>query len=308
MKYGKVFKKTGVLLGCFLCAVLLSGFFSKEIKAEEKEEVGCYEYDFLTGEETYEEFENFEVKNGEILDGYEGQLPAEEDEDSMIRPYTIFGKDERKVMNDTTVIPLRWIGQIESHWKGGRVTIGSAWLYGEQVAVTSGHCIYDSDNGGYPESIIFYPGRNGSKLPYGSVKITKAKVTSTFKKYEGSKRDAGIVKLASPIGKKLGYFGIQYIEGKTAYIGKYAWVTGYPGEKNGKMYRMGGDITSSDDLFLYYHMDTTKGQSGCPVYIKNGDKRTVIAINGWLSNFENIGIRIDKTLYNWLKNTKSNWK
>src|SRR3712207_9024886 len=55
-------------------------------------------------------------------------------------------------------------------------------------------------------------------------------------------------------------------------------ITGYPGEKRRQMWKMNGHIEESFPNKIRYVIDTTGGQSGCPVYLKNGGYKS-IAIN-----------------------------
>lgn len=63
---------------------------------------------------------------------------------------------------------------------------------------------------------------------------------------------------------------------------------------------------------LYYEIDTYGGQSGSPIYIKEGDTRTAIGIdtNGAAIGSQdpkNSGTRITQLMFNWMRSTRQDW-
>ena len=88
-------------------------------------------------------------------------------------------------------------------------------------------------------------------------------------------------------------------------------LAGYPGEYKGDLYYMEGSISeiyAVDDerKFIFYKdIDTTKGQSGSPVYCKNGESWSVIGIHlGYCKEKScNIAIGFTKSKLNWMIST-----
>ena len=62
----------------------------------------------------------------------------------------IIGKDNRYKITDTTTFPNSAICYAEMKFPNSdSIYVGTAWMYGNRVAVTAGHCVYDSSLGGW---------------------------------------------------------------------------------------------------------------------------------------------------------------
>lgn len=99
----------------------------------------------------------------------------------------------------------------------------------------------------------------------------------------------------------------DYRYGERNLLGQKVWIAGYPEDKGFFMYRMGGNIIGATDYSLQYTIDTSYGQQGAPIYIRDGDTRTVIGMSGYSSKSYNQGVRITQTLFNWMRNTRQEW-
>jgi len=294
-----------IIIGCAFCN-------NKNVNAMSSLN-GYYEYDFIKKEETFGEISNTKIDlANNVSDGSLGSLPYT----SEIEPHTVIGSDGRSEVKNTTSIPVRWVGYLLSYWPDGKVTRGTAWLYGDSVAMTAGHCIYDYDKQTYPSKITFSPGYNNGEAPYGTFSVSRGRVTQQYRNNRDSRYDAGIIKLSSPIGKKVGYFSFAYNDNVDAYLNKSVWIDGYPGDKDRKMYRMQDTIQKATENNLYYQIDTYAGQSGSPIFYKDpndANKRICIGIHtngvpkGFIDVPRNSGVRICKMMYNWMKTTQEKW-
>lgn len=73
---------------------------------------------------------------------------------------------------------------------------------------TAAHVVYSQENGGYPSSIIFYPGVNNSGSIVGaSYKATIAVLPATYQSERDDTKDYAFLSLNSNIGNTLGYLG-----------------------------------------------------------------------------------------------------
>lgn len=224
-----------------------------------------------------------------------------------IEPYSIIGSDDRVKISDTTKLPYRFICSLMAFDKDEiPVSEGTAWLAGKNIAVTAGHNIYNGKN--EIGTIYIMPGENGEKFPYGKIKVTKVHVPAAFKEFKDQHPDAmrpmydfAILELEKPIGAEIGYFGLATYNATDngvfdIYENEYTVsITGYPGDDKYKdlfyssMARATGKCYfDSSDYRLYYHIDTTQGESGAPIYYREGSKFYVLGIhlagknpNGW---------------------------
>ena len=56
-----------------------------------------------------------------------------------IEPTNIIGSDGRSRVTNTTSFPYSAICYLETKWKDGTTTIGTAWMYWKDIAITAGH-------------------------------------------------------------------------------------------------------------------------------------------------------------------------
>lgn len=214
----------------------------------------------------------------------------------VVEPLEILGEDNRTRITQTTEFPDSAICYLEMKFPDSdKIYVGTAWMYGKYMAVTAGHCVYDKSLGGWAEWIKAYPGRNGSKVPYGSYRATVLYTDEQYLKNESDDYDWGILTFAQNIGSKTGYFGASYSSADLS--GTSVVLRGYPGEYYAQMWTMSGKIVGCSKLRLNYHIDTTGGQSGSPVYKDDGKYQCVgIHIQKGFGYY-NQAIRITKDLF-----------
>ena len=232
---------------------------------------------------------------------------------SRIELKTVFGPDDRTLVTNTTRAPYKYIGQIVSKYRNninGKMEsrVSTGFLVGKSIILTAAHCVYKEDM--TLISAKFYPAQNGNNnRPYEYI-CTNTHVPAEYKKAVAnndetnkSKYDYAVVQLSKPAGQDLGFFELGGYN--TAYninnlVNKQCTVVGYPGEKQGKMYRHKGVIKGfySNGYTMYYNIDTTSGQSGSPViYPAPNGHYYVVAINRAHSDYYNLGRYITKNIY-----------
>lgn len=234
--------------------------------------------------------------------------------------FSVIGTDDRLKISNTNVHPYRTTGQIVMTYenvlnnKTGQYEtlsyIGTGFLEGPDLLVTAGHCLYSDvtvtsngddsredylNNPRFPDSIYYYPAKNGSVNPYGGIKVNRIYLEDNY--YLNTEKDWGCCKLSEPIGNKTGWLG----KISNFYEQNYPLISfGYPGSKNGYMYQSSGIMTQFEDNGWYYRttLDTEGGQSGSPyrVNVNNGDY--VCGIHTYsVGNSYTGGIRIDGFMF-----------
>lgn len=220
------------------------------------------------------------------------------DDDYGIEPAYIIGSDGRSRVTNTTSFPYSAICYLETKWKDGTTTIGTAWMYWKDIAITAGHCVYSSDRGGWAQSVTIWPGRNGSTTPYGSAYATIMHTSTAWTDSSNANYDYGLLELNRNIGTSTGYFGMHWTT--SSLNGKSITVAGYPGSssKIRQLWKMSGSVASCNSNKVYYSIDTEGGQSGSPVYWYNSTYGYQgIAIHAYGSSSNNSGTRITQYLF-----------
>lgn len=214
---------------------------------------------------------------------------------SLISPSKVFDDDTRVKVN-TSAYPYSAIGYLRITFKNSTETYrGTAFLIGDNIAVTAGHCAYSFEKG-EASSITFIPGRDGSNYPFGSANATKYAVKSEYKNGDGN-YDWAILVLDSNIGNSAGTIGFGKYNNFEDCLGKGAVISGYPKDKSGyQQYGANGYITSVSEHKMWYTIDTYDGQSGSP--IMNSDKKAFgVHTGGSKENGNNWGMRVNDEFY-----------
>ena len=81
-------------------------------------------------------------------------------------------------------------------WPDEASSFGTGWLFGPNDVATAAHVVYSQENGGYPSSIIFYPGVNNSGSIVGaSYKATIAVLPATYQSERDETKDYAFLSL-----------------------------------------------------------------------------------------------------------------
>ncbi|HEX8219339.1 MAG TPA: serine protease [Chloroflexia bacterium] len=189
--------------------------------------------------------------------------------------------DDRVQINNTKVVPWQWICSLLITAGDGSGWIGTGWLIGPRTVITAGHCVYMREHGGWVREIRVMPGRNGSDTSLGNAAATEFRSVRGW--VEGQKRvcDYGAIILpeSSQFGRQLGTFGYA-MPGDGELAGLLVNISGYPGDKPpGTQWYDSRTLASITPRTLVYDADTAGGQSGAPVWWRQGGKRYVVGIH-----------------------------
>ncbi len=284
-----------VITAVMFLSVLL--MYPVSVQAGDRDEViEMEEIDLTTGEvSTYELPLYDDNETCDAIDGFSGEVPE---------PISIIGSDDRNRVTKTTRKPYRQIGMMEMHFPSKGDYVGTGFLVGKKIALTAAHNLYDS--GEAASRVRFSPGRNGSSFPYGTYTVAKLHIPKKYKEAtsfdEREKYDYALLEFSTDLGTSLGYFGLggyntQYNENTLS--GTQATVVGYPGTKNGQMYRHKSTIIgfNTEKYHMNYVMDTEGGQSGSPVIKYVDGKYYVVAIHILGGSTYNTGRYVTKNIY-----------
>lgn len=190
--------------------------------------------------------------------------------------------DTRKKVRNTEDPFYRIHGHLDITYEGEREGIGSGVLVGPRHVLTVAHNIICEEKNEEEEvigikkasRIIFTPGRNGKKKPYGSYEMIDKFYHPKWKKQWNHDYDLAIIVLDRPINPNIGWAGM-YVANDKEMENLQVRMTGYPGDKkDGKTM-----WTSKESIELKHIRDnkiflnnfyTYNGQSGSAVWIKKG--------------------------------------
>ncbi len=195
---------------------------------------------------------------------------------------SVCGADERKQLTDTTEFPFRATCSLLMDF-GGDKYIGTGWFISPDTVVTCGHCVFDKEVYGWADSIRVMPGRNGSKLPFGSLTSRQFYSVKGWLDSEDHQYDYAVIKLPdSKLGRRVGYYGFSNPSTAELELTKLNNV-GYPGDKpSGTPWYNAGKTRLVKEKKIHYMMDTAGGQSGSSVYLKlPSDPAVGVGVHGY---------------------------
>jgi glutamyl endopeptidase len=193
----------------------------------------------------------------------------------------VFPPDNRQRVKPTTVHPFVSMGLLVMTFPNGETYTGTATLIDKTHLLTAAHNVFGNDCGGYATHVQFYPARNGNLSPYGVVNATHLFVTEDYRSLSPPNpnrtqtgtvdtvteytEDYAVVRLASAVN--LPILGL-YAPADHEIDGANAVIAGYPGDKPvGEMWAAQGKVSAPEDEFLFYKIDTYKGESGAAVLV-----------------------------------------
>ncbi|MET0293532.1 MAG: hypothetical protein ABW042_00825, partial [Phenylobacterium sp.] len=176
------------------------------------------------------------------------------------------------------------------------------WFISPRTLITAGHCVFIKGSpvpgrDGWVKSIQVMPGRNGAKLPYGSVTSTEFWTVKGWADTGNENYDYAAIILPTPLGDQTGTLGFANLPAATLQ-GAVANVTGYPGDKpSGQLWYDSKGIAAVSASKVTYDIDTAGGQSGAAVYIVHQGQRLAVAVHAYGGATTNSGTRISAPVF-----------
>jgi glutamyl endopeptidase len=215
---------------------------------------------------------------------------------------TVHGVDNRIRVSDPSLFPYRVNASLLITARDGSQWVGTAWFISGRTLATAAHCVYIKNSGipqrdGWVKSIQVMPGRNGKKLPYGSVTSTEFWTVQGWATSGDENFDYGAIIIPTPLGDTVGTFGFASYADATLKA-SVANVTGYPGDKpSGTLWYDTKQIAAVSPTKVHYDIDTAGGQSGAAVYVIKSGKRIAVAVHAYGGPTTNSGTRISASVF-----------
>jgi glutamyl endopeptidase len=203
----------------------------------------------------------------------------------------INGPDDRTEAISTE-FPYKTICQLLIKDKYNKNYFGTGFFISERCIITAGHCVFiDKD---WAKEIKVIPGAIGTYAPYGSSTSNRFRSVEGWTKDDDRNFDHGAIILSDNnlYNEVNSYFGYKPLEEKT-----FIEISGYPIDKDGIQYKCDGMVGKLTPYRIYYDLDTLKGNSGSPVFIKNENNKLVVGVHSF-GDFPNYSIRVNQEIIN----------
>lgn len=233
------------------------------------------------------------------------------------REFEVIGDtDSRHPVKDPFSIPFRFVCHLEIDYKKTREKGGATGiLISRRFVLTAAHNLETKDNLS-ARRVVVSPARNGDPNTIGPIEGVDWRVHTLWRRVN-SAFDYGLIKLKKEVAtdnfvetdwKPLGCWGDPTNGGGTSLAllsaanvdGRTMFVAGYPGgrdQQNFNMFGSSGTIAGlapgrpvhQTDVFLHHTADTSPGESGSPVWVRDDrtNVRTLVGIHIGRGRVEN---------------------
>jgi|GEM_PF-6583142 len=238
----------------------------------------------------------------------------------------VINGDDRLRITPTIGVPWRWICKIEV--KGNREAQsgggGTGVLVSNRHVLTAAHVVYEASQNMQNFSIQVIPALDDGDEPFESYSVTaKPKLPGNYRPDAANHLDwdYALLKLNTAVGKKtfgklkgnaLCFWGSHQCGANSVFArpdpatlnGKAVFTAGYPGSAGRKKMMCAAGILHSVNPLrrtMGITADTTKGQSGSPVWIVQNGRCCLVGIAASAGQLTNTAVRVTSELIRQLR-------
>ena len=262
----------------------------------------------LTATDGTEGVENFQLPSLDARETLELSVPSDIDTLPDIAtasfgpaPETVHGVDDRVQITNTADYPWRAHASLLITAADNSRWIGTGWFIGPHTLMTAGHVVYIKNSGvagrdGCVKSIQVMPGRDGTKLPYGSATSTTSARSAAGSTTEPRSTTTAPSSCHGPrLHDRMARLRCLRDADPDSSVGN---ISGYPGDKPSGTQWYAARTSRRSRRARCSTNRHAGGQSGSAVYrIANGN-RYGVAVHAYGGSTTNSGTRIAQPVYN----------
>lgn len=210
---------------------------------------------------------------------------------------TIFPPDDRELVPDTSSAPYRAIVHLAISSGGVPLRQCTGAMVAPNAVLTAAHCVTGPRPFQWADAVVVSPGRRGDVRPFGSATAVSFSLAEGW--LEGHPElDVAILHLsgdpfhgATAPAMTLGAMPTGY------FAGRLLELAGYPSDRPaGTMWRTTFTDAAATNVRINTRADAAPGQSGSPVFERNGGEFLASAVYSIQTAGENVAVRITPSL------------
>lgn len=220
----------------------------------------------------------------------------------LITPEEAIGRDTRQKIVATEALPYRQIGQLLIEVSDGYTYIGTGTLVGPRHVLTAAHNLYHIKDKSSAVRVTFVPGRRGNETAFPNLWCRSVEFRVPREYGEGDIRhDYAMVilppEVAPAMTSQLGTMAVGAFV-PSALRDREVVIAGYAEDKDQNygrfLYADRNQIERVDATYLWYYVDTGRGQSGSPIYVEQDGGFILAGIHTCYDGTYNRGIHINE--------------
>ena len=235
---------------------------------------------------------------GKLIEAGEISFPGGFSEYEPTPSESVFGNDDRSLINDPRQSPYRRHGSMRMLKSDGNWSFCSGALVSPFVFLTAGHCVHDGDGGAFFSNVQVTMARNGDERWYGAANATRLTTLNGWADDGDPNFDFALIELDRNVGNTTGWNGWWWYSNDNTYNGMNVSLAGYPSDlatqwgqttlptdtHQIEMYESTGNMLSPTSHQLRYNgtLDTFGGMSGSSVIEdKAGVGRVAVGVHAY---------------------------
>lgn len=239
-----------------------------------------------------------------LNDGYPITVarPAQGGEEEGFRPEAIFNEGEpwTRVTNPSAA-PWRAVVHLRMTYETWRTADGTGWMAAPDTVITAGHNLFSPHGDGWAvNGVEVTAGRDGGTTGFPTVRAKLIDVLPGWSVGLDPRSDFGVIKLVDDrLGRRTGFFGSLNLSNTELSTRPLVHGAGYPAGRGRTMWVDAGRVNDFTDDFLDYRLDSLKGNSGGPIFMRfrNGQRRVVATHVQGIERVTNKGLRMSGDVY-----------
>jgi V8-like Glu-specific endopeptidase len=213
--------------------------------------------------------------------------------------FRVFPPDERERVTPTLSPPASAIALLVGMFPDGTTYSCSGSLIAPAVVLTTAHCLYSAEFGGWFSRLLVAPGADrtleGVITPFGIAEAIDGAVPRGWIERDKDVRyDFGLVQIDQPLGERTGTLPLAPLDEHTFQDMTFSYLAfGYPGDKLfGTQWRAPGQgVSLVTPEVLRLEADIVQGMSGGPLVTL--EDYGIFGIINWENPFSNFARRVN---------------
>jgi V8-like Glu-specific endopeptidase len=216
-----------------------------------------------------------------------------------------FGEDDDVQVDDTTAYPQRTACRLAMRTQNGGMASCSGVLVGPHHVLTAGHCVYQTEMGGWMDEIWVTPAYDQGDVPFATAITERIHLAEGWILYENWLYDMALIGIDRDLGDVAGYLAFEYADDPSIWVDTLAEMNHYSSAPIGDtetMFHSEDLIVHATEYAFGHYLDGAPGSSGAGFYRTVDGEAIVIGVNSWhFASLNNYSTALNAERFGWIE-------